>query len=141
MKKNFLFFVVLSIFLISGCSKDSNLVDEKKDVILKHEKIVNLSEFKSFVENLKNEKSDKIKIVSYTDEGDPIVKNLSYDGKEIRYTIDNSKDKFSSKNNKEQKTVCKKLNKRQENSQVVYYLDECSQKDIDNTLLNIPMEG
>ncbi|EEL53126.1 hypothetical protein bcere0023_53520 [Bacillus cereus Rock4-2] len=134
-------FVVLSIFLISGCSKESSLVDEKKDVILKHEKIVNLNEFKSFVENVKLEKPDKVKIVSYTDEGDPIVKTLNYDGKEIRYSIDNSNDKFSSENNKEQKTVCKKLNKRQENSQVVYYLDECSQKDIDNMLLNIPMEG
>ncbi|HDR8178501.1 DUF4362 domain-containing protein [Bacillus cereus] len=141
MKKYILVFVVLSIFLISGCSKESSLVDEKKDVILKHEKIVNLNEFKSFVENVKLEKPDKVKIVSYTDEGDPIVKTLNYDGKEIRYSIDNSNDKFSSENNKEQKTVCKKLNKRQENSQVVYYLDECSQKDIDNMLLNIPMEG
>ncbi|PGR33130.1 hypothetical protein COC47_27670 [Bacillus cereus] len=141
MKKYILVFVVLSIFLISGCSKESSLVDEKKDVILKHEKIVNLNEFKSFVENVKLEKPDKVKIVSYTDEGDPIVQTLNYDGKEIRYSIDNSNDKFSSENNKEQKTVCKKLNKRQENSQVVYYLDECSQKDIDNMLLNIPMEG
>ncbi|PER84410.1 DUF4362 domain-containing protein [Bacillus cereus] len=141
MKKYILVFVVLSIFLISGCSKESSLVDEKKDVILKHEKIVNLNEFKAFVENVKLEKPDKVKIVSYTDEGDPIVKTLNYDGKEIRYSIDNSNDKFSSENNKEQKTVCKKLNKRQENSQVVYYLDECSQKDIDNMLLNIPMEG
>lgn len=37
----------------------------------------------------------KFQVTKTTDEGDPIIQTLEYDGKTIKYTFDNSKDKFA----------------------------------------------
>ena len=39
--------------------------------------------------------SAKFQVTKTTDEGDPIIQTLEYDGKTIKFTYDNSKDKFA----------------------------------------------
>ena len=56
----------------------------------------NAEKLDQFMENIKNNKNDKIRITMYTIEGDPILIDLEYDGKRIFYTYDNTRDGFGS---------------------------------------------
>lgn len=56
-----------------------------------------------------NRKKDKIRIVNYTIEGDPIFTHLNYDGNSIKIGIDNSKDKFGGNRLFNTKIKCNEL--------------------------------
>lgn len=48
-----------------------------------------------FIENIKQEQSDQVRVVHYTVEGDPVIRELWYDGNVIRYTLDPTRDTFA----------------------------------------------
>ncbi|PEZ07251.1 hypothetical protein CN326_08870 [Bacillus sp. AFS018417] len=50
---------------------------------------------------------NKVRIVNYTDEGDPIFQTLDYDGININYLFDDSNDKFGG-SHKGKKVMCVK---------------------------------
>lgn len=58
------------------------------------------------MENVKNNKKDKIRIIRYTTEGRAIITHLDFDGKKINYTYDSTRDGMG-----EQKIDKKKFNK------------------------------
>lgn len=42
-------------------------------------------------------KESKVRITGYTEEGAPIISDLNFNGKEIEYIFDNSRDKHGGK--------------------------------------------
>ncbi len=54
----------------------------------------NLDAFVAFLSNTTQLQKDWVRIVRYTVEGDPITQQLDFDGEQIIYTIDNTRDKF-----------------------------------------------
>lgn len=64
------------------------------DVVNIHRKQYNVEKLEQFVENVKNNKKDKIRITNYTIEGGAIITDLEYDGKNINYKYDNTRDGF-----------------------------------------------
>jgi hypothetical protein len=54
----------------------------------------NIERLQKYIEDVGNKKKDKINIIQYTTEGDPITTQLDFNGKNIKVGIDNSKDKF-----------------------------------------------
>ncbi|WP_349288078.1 DUF4362 domain-containing protein [Pseudoalteromonas sp. BZP1] len=88
MKKNL--FLLFSLLLV-GC----NYTPSDSDIVVGlGSEITNLNTFEIFLDNVKQGKEDNIRIVSYTDEGDPIIKDVNYDGTSIYAETDFTRDKF-----------------------------------------------
>ena len=56
--------------------------------------ISNLDKFEKFIWNVEQGKVDKIRIVQYTHEGDPVFQTLEHSKKDILYVLDNRQDQF-----------------------------------------------
>ena len=115
-------FVLLSLF--SNYNYPSKKAIKNGDIVVTHSGKYHLNNFFEFLEKKRNE----IRIVVYTDEGDPIIKDLTRgQNDEIFYKIDNSRDKFSARDIK--KGVCSNIRQEpfsNENMNGVFYkLDGC----------------
>ncbi len=102
-------FISLFLFSLVACSSSSTTIDKKNDVIVKGAGILNLDKFEKFVLNVEQREVDKIRIVQYTLEGDPIFQTLEYSGNDIFYVSDNRKDKFAGKDKGLYKDSCKSI--------------------------------
>ena len=71
---------------------DSDEAIKRGDVVYTAFGSYNLKTFEQFLSNVSSKKEDKIRITSYTHEGDPIFQDLQFDGSEIHYSYDNSYD-------------------------------------------------
>lgn len=126
---------------LAGCSSSAK-VDKKSDIIVKISGESNLDKFQQFLTHVKNGKADKVRIVHYTVEGDPIFQTLDYDGININYLFDNSNDKFSGSQKGKKSDVCKGIMEEKSNGAVSYKLGECKEnrKNMDYLLLEVPHE-
>jgi hypothetical protein len=142
------FFYILTFFLILsiiGCSNNGSktltatLLNNKPyhfeeaiqngDVVYLN-KVYNFERFQQFLNNVNNKKSDKIRITGYTDEGDPIFKDLYFDGKQLHYSYDNSNDKFGGKNKGVKTDVCSTvIQKERIKGAIDYVVSGCSKND------------
>lgn len=115
-------FMFLIIFSFVACS-NTNIVDEKSDVIVKADGVTNIDAFKKFVANVKKGKEDQVQIVHYTTEGDPIFETVEYDGRKLRYIKDNSQDKFGDK--EINFDTCREMSEEKREDRTVYTLANC----------------
>ncbi|KZZ84688.1 DUF4362 domain-containing protein [Bacillus sp. SJS] len=136
MKKRIVF--MLTMLVLSGCSGMS-LVNgyspSDRDVINKHGEIKNLELFMDFKENAEKGIKDKIRIVSYTTEGDPMIQDLEFDGKVIKSRFDGTRDQFG----KEEVTYasCKTIEKSEQQESTEYILKQCGKDNGESTVLTI----
>jgi hypothetical protein len=89
---------VCTMFLfILGCT-NSNTADytpAKTDIVTKNSgDIENESRLKEFIKNTETGKKDTIRVVAYTKEGDPILTDLTFNGKQLEVTEDNTRDEY-----------------------------------------------
>lgn len=137
-------FLLLSPLLLAGlwgCSNNSaNSVSKsepysyeeavsKGDVVF-IDKVYNSEKFEQFLTNLTNKKADSIRVTSYTDEGDPIFKDLNFDGSVISYIYDTSNDAFGGSNNGVRTDTCTEVTSK-ENTQgeTTYAISGCTIND------------
>ncbi|MBB6673438.1 DUF4362 domain-containing protein [Cohnella nanjingensis] len=141
---NKLIFLLVSVSLLGsslGCSNNddkstvkskpysSNEAITKGDVVYLN-KVYNIEKFNRFITNLDNKKADSIRITGYTDEGDPIFKDLKYDGKEISYTYDNSNDEFGGSNKGVRSDICSKVSsEKNAQGEIDYSISGCTKND------------
>jgi len=115
---------------IIGCSKNGAYNSEeaiKRGDIVYQNEVVNLERFEKFLINISNKKEDTIRVTGYTDEGDPIFKDLHFDGKIIHFTYDNSNDKFAGKDKGIEKDVCTEIIKAEnELGKIEFLISGCS---------------
>jgi hypothetical protein len=57
----------------------------------------NIDKLYNFINNVESKKQDKLRIVSYTKEGDAIITDLQYDGNIIKCRTDSTRDRFGSR--------------------------------------------
>ena len=76
--------------------------------------------------NVDQGKVDKIKIVHYTHEGDPIFQTLQYSGKDILYVLDNREDEFAGDNKGLYEDSCKRIVKERRELEITYRLIDCT---------------
>ncbi|TPV41304.1 DUF4362 domain-containing protein [Bacillus dicomae] len=133
---------LICLFLVSlvACSQPNITIDKQNDVIVKGEGTSNLDKFEQFVLNVDQGKVDKIKIVHYTHEGDPIFQTLEHSENDILYVLDNRKDQFAGDNKGVYKDSCKSIVKDQRESGITYRLIDCTNEDGRNgyDLLYVP---
>jgi hypothetical protein len=89
------------------------------DVVQSKYGVENIDHFYRFLKSIENMQKDRVRITSYTVEGDPIIKELAYDSAEIRITYDTTRDMFGPKEKKEYKTD--KIISREGKGMIAYY--------------------
>lgn len=103
MKKFFMVLLALIMFFCIGCGKNNRLAYNESpytsetavkngDVVNVQGRQFNAEKLEKFMENVKNNKKDKVRITNYTTEGGAIITDLEYDGHKINYTNDTTRD-------------------------------------------------
>ncbi|ERI00418.1 DUF4362 domain-containing protein [Bacillus thuringiensis] len=118
-------FICLFLFSLVACSPSNTTIDKKNDVIVKEPGISNLDKFENFVLNVEQREVDKIRIVQYTLEGDPVFQTLEHSGKDILYVLDSRQDKFAGDHKGLHKDSCKRIVKEQRELESTYRLIDC----------------
>lgn len=146
MNKNFIIVLALIqvVFLI-GCTnkinenKDSSIISYSYEEAISRGDVVNgehnIKNFDRFLMSLTNKKEDTVRITNYTDEGDPIYTELSYDGNIINYLYDNSNDKFGAENKGVKTDKCKEIVTNQVENAVQYVISGCENPENNDAVL------
>jgi hypothetical protein len=138
LKKHLTFILVSILMILSACGTNpsvkeqgqagNNLNSAKNNEIINiHGNVKNLDRLDLFVENVATKKSDDIKITHYTIEGDPIYDEVTFDGKQLSITNDNSEDKFGS--GEIFTYTCKSMTKNESETELEYLLTYCKTPD------------
>jgi hypothetical protein len=144
--------LILSFLILTGiwgCSgNELNSVPKSKPYtseeaisrgdIVSIEKVYNLDKFEQFITNLSSKKADSIRVTSYTDEGDPIFKDLKFDGSVISYSYDTSNDEFGGGSIGVRTDTCSDItSEKNAQGEIVYSISGCTNKnpEIDYYLL------
>jgi hypothetical protein len=93
-------------YTLQEAKKNGDLIEGPPDGPLNVEKIT------QFIMDADQSKESKLRITSYTKEGDAIISDLHFDGKSIQYSFDNSRDKFGGKTKGKSEATCMKMDKR-----------------------------
>ena len=121
-----LLFIILSSTLIA-CQQAEDQQVKDNDVVFSNDgEISNLDKLEEFIKNIEDGDEDKVRIVRYTIEGDPIFNTLDYNGENIKYTYDDSQDEYAGSNKGEKSTTCANLESRKTKDGVEYHLSDCS---------------
>ena len=133
-------FICLFLFSLVACSQPTSTIDKKNDVIAKRTGITNLDKFEKFILNVEQGKVEKIRIVQYTHEGDPIFQTLEHSEKDILYVLDNRQDQFAGDHKGLHKDSCKRIVKEQRELETGYRLIDCTNENGRNgyDLLYVP---
>ncbi|WP_431801868.1 DUF4362 domain-containing protein [Halobacillus andaensis] len=134
MKVRWLVWVVLVV--AAGCSnqiagiydQSEDYVTHDHDVLDAHGKVKNTQYLDDFINNVNEQQEDEVRIVSYTDEGDPLFTYLSYDGDELTYKLDTSQDKQGSGETIEKS--CETVERKELAQETVYQLGCGKQEEI-----------
>ncbi|MEF7557888.1 DUF4362 domain-containing protein [Bacillus thuringiensis] len=125
-------FIWIVLFSLVACSPPNTTIDKKNDVVVKGTGISNLNKFEQFVLNINQGKVDKIRIVQYTHEGDPVFQTLERSKNDILYVSDNRKDQFAGDNKGLYKDSCKSIVKDERESGITYRLIDCTNEEGQN---------
>jgi Domain of unknown function (DUF4362) len=109
-------------------SEAYNMNEAKKrgDIIWGYEDY-NIERFQEFLTNTNAKKEDEIRITSYTMEGDPIFKDLVFDGEKFHYTYDNSHDGYGGQDKGIYKDICSEI-LMEEPAEPAFILNGCSKQ-------------
>nr|WP_144929013.1 DUF4362 domain-containing protein [Paenibacillus bovis] len=120
-KMTYLSFLYIFIFVLAACGTSSKINENQEtyvkkvptstgnmstkpyvkgvknvDVVNSHGSIDGLERMEKFYEDVQNDISSHLRIVYYTIEGDPMVKDLVYNGESIEVKYDTTRDKYGS---------------------------------------------
>ncbi|MCQ6561495.1 DUF4362 domain-containing protein [Paenibacillus mendelii] len=99
--------------LLTGCTTPSTYSSQEAkrngDIVVGPGGPLNTDKIIPFITNVDNGQESHLRITSYTDEGDPIISDLHYDGKKIKYSYDTSRDEFGGTSRGKSNTTCEKI--------------------------------
>ncbi|MDQ0195254.1 DUF4362 domain-containing protein [Paenibacillus wynnii] len=127
----FIYLLLLFALFLTGCNSYSAEEAKKNgDIITGPPGEINFEKIDKFIEDIENDHESKIRITSYSEEGDPILNDIVYKNGVIEYTYDSSRDKHGGKDKGKYKTQCKKIETREitgegEKDRTEYILTEC----------------
>lgn len=85
-------------FLIHPTSYKYNTAVRNGDVVMGPVGFANVEKFHTFIKNVENKQSDKIRIAAYSKEGYPTIFDLDFNGKIIKCTTDNTRNPYGRNN-------------------------------------------
>jgi hypothetical protein len=101
-------------------------------------RVTNLFVFTRFLRDVNHHKLAAVQIVNYTTEGDPILISLSFDGRTIRYTFDNSQDRFGGQHKRRKTATCLGVSDRTSANGTMYFVVGCQDPHMPSDILLIP---
>jgi hypothetical protein len=129
--KKAIWFVLILLLPILGCSYNPS----NEDIVDTHGEITNLEKFMQFVENVNQGTEDRIRVVRYTIEGDPILHDLEYDGKTITSTTDTTRDEYG--DGSVSTSTCKSIDVKESDESTEYTLKGCDKTNRNNSILEV----
>ncbi|WP_214803631.1 MULTISPECIES: DUF4362 domain-containing protein [unclassified Exiguobacterium] len=119
--------LVLVVVLV-GCGKSYPIEQaiENGDIVTTPSR-ENVERFQTFLNQVNQKGEDSIRITSYTTEGDPIIQDVTYDGKQFSYSLDSSQDEFGNQADDRDGESCQALKKDQTDETHVYLLTDCAE--------------
>lgn len=93
---------VCTMFLfIFGCTNSNTASKDykpaKTDIVSGNNGVIeNETRLKEFIKNTETGKKDTIRVVAYTKEGDPILTDVTFTGKQLEVTEDSTRDEYGS---------------------------------------------
>jgi hypothetical protein len=100
-KNNRLILIIILEFFFVSCAKAAPQMDKnvsaKDTIVYSLNGESNTDRIKQFSKNIDNKKADRINIIHYTTEGDPITVQFNYTVKYLEVFTDRSKDKNAGK--------------------------------------------
>ncbi|WP_127581996.1 DUF4362 domain-containing protein [Paenibacillus koleovorans] len=132
MKLRYLYILLLTLIVMSACQSYSpQKAIENGDVVFGPGGPANYEKLDRFMEDFEHKRVSKLRITSYTEEGDPIIQDLNYNGATIKYQFDSSRDQYGGKQSGKQKTICQRMEKQASRSVEPlgdrYVLADCQQ--------------
>jgi hypothetical protein len=125
----FLTFIFISMLVLMGCSKSSYSTSDaiaKGDITVTPSEVHNLERFEQFLQSISKQQEDKIRVTSFTIEGDPIFQDLHYDGDNIQYSYDNTNDAFGGQDKGIKTEICTAItSKGKMQGKTEYYIAGC----------------
>ncbi|WOV83104.1 DUF4362 domain-containing protein [Sporosarcina jeotgali] len=116
-KVSILILLSLSLF---GCGDYS---PSKHDVVNTLGTIKNLDLLEKFSEDVSNNKDSEVRVVNYTDEGDPIIHDLKYSDEKLSSKLDTRFDEFGDHGVIED--TCKSIEIIEKSDRTIYRLRGC----------------
>lgn len=139
MKPILFIIITLTISLLSGCGSEENIQSSPEpskpsngEVIDRHGQVENMERLDTFVENVQASSKDKIRLIRYTIEGDPIFHDLDFDGSSLTLTHDSTEDQYGS--GEVTSYDCKSISKQESDTETKYMLEGCSNENLSELL-------
>lgn len=123
-------YLIIKYLILRPSAYTSEQAIKNGDVVNVLDKTYNFDKLENFIKNVKSHKKDKIRITSYTMEGDAIIKTLNFTGKTIECSVDMRRDKFAgSADRKIKRYKFSQINKESNNNNTVYFLSNNNKSD------------
>jgi hypothetical protein len=121
-------FIIFISIIVSGCQQLTDAPPKQKkpgknEVVETHGSLENFQRLDQFIQNVQNQKKDKLRLTRYTIEGDPIYHDLDYDGTSLTYTYDTTQDKYGE--GKVTISNCQGIEKQESETETKYMLLGC----------------
>ncbi|ACB60936.1 hypothetical protein Exig_1476 [Exiguobacterium sibiricum 255-15] len=129
MRKRIYLLFGVGILMLAGCASNDYPSEEaikNGDIVTTPER-ANVDQFETFLQRVEANKKDTIRITNYTTEGDAILEDITYDGKQFVYSLDSSRDEYCSQADDREKEVCRNMQKKAENEGYVFTLTDCQE--------------
>ncbi|WP_079508898.1 DUF4362 domain-containing protein [Mesobacillus jeotgali] len=85
--------------------------------------ITNRETFYSFLESVRRGQKHKIKVVTYTKEGDPLLHDVVFDGEKIQSIYDTTRDEYGQ--GTIESTTCERLAEKELGQEMEYFIEGC----------------
>lgn len=122
--------IFLACLLLVGCqNKHDSFPQEDTVKILNGAERENLQRLGRFLQNFQQLKPDRVKVIFYTTEGDPIYQDLKFDGKAIKSIYDTTEDQYGSGEVIE--TMCTEFKSKETVGKLSYFLAGCEKQEYD----------
>ncbi|MCM3609859.1 DUF4362 domain-containing protein [Planococcus sp. MERTA32b] len=95
--------------------------------------VKNLDRFQTFLEHADEKEPDYIQIIQFTTEGDPISRDLQFDGAVFKSTMNSSRDSYGSGGISE--AVCSEIAKTETAERTDYQLEDCEDTEVIDLLV------
>lgn len=128
-RKVFIFIFILIVCAISSSCQTAGIPLKDKrltannEIVETHGQLQNIVRLDAFINNVKKDKKDKVRLTRYTTEGDPIYHDLDYADSKLTFTMDTREDEFGQ--GAVTKSICKGIQKQELETETNYILTGC----------------
>ncbi|MBS2968075.1 DUF4362 domain-containing protein [Metabacillus sp. KIGAM252] len=123
---------MVPVLLLAGCG---GYIPSGRDVVNTHGEVKNHERLLDFISHSEKGVKDKLRVVSYTTEGDAMLQDLEFDGKLIKSRYDSTRDQYG--DGDVTYASCKTIEMKEHEEELEYKLTMCGKDNSEMALLTI----